>query len=148
MASNPEPSQDALAEVLEAIGDAVYAMDRDERILYANRRALELWGKTAGEVVGRCLLDVFPGIEDGEPYRAYREVLAARQPVHLETVAPALPATAGSASAMYIPRRMAEAGRSCFATSTTASGPEAALRGQRGYAFCSDASRHCRKWPS
>jgi len=84
------PSQDALAEVLEAIGDAVYAMDRHERILFANRRALELWGKDAAAVIGRRLLEVFPGIENGEPYRAYRSVLAKRKRVHLETVAPAL----------------------------------------------------------
>ena len=71
-ARSPKPSQKALADVLEAIGDAVYAMDRRERILFANRRALELWEKTADAVIGQRLLDVFPGIEDGEPYRAYR----------------------------------------------------------------------------
>ena len=65
-------------------------MDRHERILFANRRALELWGKDADAVVGRRLLEVFPGIENGEPYRAYRSVLATRERVHLETVAPAL----------------------------------------------------------
>jgi len=85
-----EPSPGALAEVLEAIGDAVYAMDRDERILFANRRTLELWRKTANEVIGRRLLEIFPGIANGEPYRAYRSVLATRRPAHLETVAPAL----------------------------------------------------------
>src|SRR5579862_1052183 len=87
---SPEPSPGALAEVLEAIGDAVYAMDRDERILFANRRALALWGKTIDEVVDRRLLEVFPGIADGVPYRAYRNVLATRRAEHLETVAPAL----------------------------------------------------------
>jgi PAS domain S-box-containing protein len=85
-----EGSPGSLAEVLEAIGDAVYAMDRDERILFANRRALQLWGKSAGEVVGQLLLDIFPGIAGGEPYRAYRSVLITREPVHIETVAPAL----------------------------------------------------------
>jgi PAS domain S-box-containing protein len=85
-----EPSPGALAEVLEAIGDAVYAMDRDERILFANRRTLELWRKTANEVIGRRLLEIFPGIANGEPYRAYRSALATRRPAHLETVAPAL----------------------------------------------------------
>jgi PAS domain S-box-containing protein len=84
------PSQGALAEVFEAIGDAVYAMDRDERILFANRRALELWGKTGDQVIGRRLLDAFPGIADGEPYRAYRKALETRQAARLETVAPAL----------------------------------------------------------
>jgi PAS domain S-box-containing protein len=83
-------SPDALAEVLEAIGDAVYAMDRHERILFANRRALELWAKDADAVVGRRLLDVFPGIESGEPYRVYRSVLAKRKRIQLETAAPAL----------------------------------------------------------
>ena len=90
MTSDLEPSQGALAEVLEAIGDAVYAMDRDERVLFANRRALELWGKTAGEVVGRLLLDIFPDIAGGAPYRTYCTVLASRRAEHLETVAPAL----------------------------------------------------------
>jgi PAS domain S-box-containing protein len=84
------PSQKTLADVFEAIGDAVYAMDRRERILFANRRALELWGKAADAVVGHRLLEVFPGIEEGEPYRAYRSVLASGRPMHLETVAPAL----------------------------------------------------------
>ncbi|MGA8401390.1 MAG: ATP-binding protein, partial [Stellaceae bacterium] len=89
MAATFEPSQGALAEVLEAIGDAVYAMDCDERILFANRRALEMWGKTIDEVVGQRLLDVFPGIVEGEPYRAYRSVFASRKPERRETVAPA-----------------------------------------------------------
>jgi PAS domain S-box-containing protein len=90
LASHGRPSQAALAEVLETIGDAVYAMTEDERILFANRRALELWGKTAEEVIGRRLLDVFPGIAEGEPYRAYRNVLATREPLQLEATAPAL----------------------------------------------------------
>src|SRR5271163_2080250 len=85
-----EGSPGSLAEVLEAIDDAVYAMDRDERILFANRRALQLWGKSSEEVVGQLLLAVFPGIAGGEPYRAYRSVLTTREPVHLETVASAL----------------------------------------------------------
>ena len=83
-------SERRLAEVLGTIGEAVYAMDRDERVLFANRKALELWGKPAEEVTGRHLRDVFPGVENGEPYRAYRRVLARGEPVHLETRAPAL----------------------------------------------------------
>jgi PAS domain S-box-containing protein len=90
LASNLEPSAGALADVLEAIGDAVYAMDRDQRILFANRRALELWGKTADQVIGRHLLEVFPGISGGEPYRAYCSVLASGEALRLEAVAPAL----------------------------------------------------------
>jgi len=90
LASDDKPSQAAVADVLEAIGDAVYAMTEDERILFANRRALELWGKSSDEVIGRRLLEVFPGIADGEPYRAYRSVLRTGEPRQLEATAPAL----------------------------------------------------------
>ncbi|HTV89925.1 MAG TPA: PAS domain-containing protein [Stellaceae bacterium] len=76
--------------MLEAIGEAVYAIDRDLHIRFANRKALEWWGRTAGAAIGRHLLDVFPDIERGEPYRAYRRVLATGMPEHLETTAPAL----------------------------------------------------------
>jgi PAS domain S-box-containing protein len=83
-------SEARLAEVLEAIGEAVYAMDRDERILFANRKALQLWEKSSDEVIGRPILDVFPGIEHGEPYEAYRRVRESGEATHLETTAPAL----------------------------------------------------------
>jgi len=83
-------SERRLAEVLEAIGEAVYAMDREEAILFANRKALEMWNKREEEVVGRRLLEVFPGIENGEPYRAYRRVLATGKPLHVEAMAPAI----------------------------------------------------------
>ena len=83
-------SERRLSGVLEAIGDAVYATDRELRVLFANRKALELWGKAADEVIGRRLLEVFPDIQAGEPYRAYRRVLVTGEPAHLETRAPAL----------------------------------------------------------
>jgi PAS domain S-box-containing protein len=82
-------SERRLAEVLEAIGEAVFAMDRAECVLFANRKALELWNKPAEAVIGRHVLDVFPGIEKGEPYLACRRVLSTGEPVHLETTAPA-----------------------------------------------------------
>jgi PAS domain S-box-containing protein len=78
------------ALVLEAIGEAVYAMDRDLRILFASPKALQFWDKPAEQVIGRPLLEVFPGIEAGEPYRAYLRVLSTGAPIHLETTAPAL----------------------------------------------------------
>ena len=83
-------SERRLAEVLQAIGEAVYAMDQDECILFANRKALEMWNKREEQVVGRRLLEVFPGIENGAPYRAYRRVLATGRPAHVEAMAPAI----------------------------------------------------------
>ncbi|HEX2150376.1 MAG TPA: response regulator, partial [Stellaceae bacterium] len=83
-------SEQRLAEVLEAIGEAVYATDHDERILLANRKALELWRLRPDEAIGRRLIDLFPGVEDGEPFQAYRRVLRTGRPAHLETRAPSL----------------------------------------------------------
>ncbi len=83
-------SERRLADVLEAIGDAVFAIDRDQRILFANRTALEFWKREADEVLGRCLLDAFPEIETGEPYQAYLRVLATGRPEHIEARAPAI----------------------------------------------------------
>ena len=83
-------SERHLSEVLQAIGDAVFAIDRDERFLFANRRALELWKRCEDEVVGRLFAEVFPGIEHRELYRAYRRALETGEPVHLEAPAPVL----------------------------------------------------------
>ena len=83
-------SERRLAGVLEAIREAVYAIDRDQRILFANRTALEFWKRQADEVLGRRLLDVFPEIEGGEPYQAYLRVLASGRPEHIEARAPAI----------------------------------------------------------
>mgnify|MGYP001483033507 CR=1 FL=1 len=79
-----------LADVLGAIGEAVFAVDRDQRILFANRKALEWWRRREEDVLGRKLLDSFPEIEHGEPYRAYQRVLATGEALHLETRAPAI----------------------------------------------------------
>ncbi|MGE0259261.1 MAG: response regulator, partial [Alphaproteobacteria bacterium] len=83
-------SERRLAEVLEAIGEAVFAIDRDQRILFANRTALQFWNRKAEEVLDRPLLDVFPEIESGRPYQAYLRVLATGRPEHIEAPAPAI----------------------------------------------------------
>ena len=56
--SQPAPTATAIsgggdvgALVLEAIGEAVYAVDRELRILFANPKALELWDKAAEQVI-------------------------------------------------------------------------------------------------
>ncbi|HEX3861713.1 MAG TPA: response regulator [Stellaceae bacterium] len=78
-------SERRLAEVLAAIGDAVYAMDRDMRVLFANRMALQLWCKKADEVIGHDLPSIFPGVEAAETYQAFRHVMETGKPLHLET---------------------------------------------------------------
>jgi two-component sensor histidine kinase/PAS domain-containing protein len=77
-------------ETLESIGDAFYALDHDLRFTYANRRALELWRRRSGDVLGRPLLEVFPRAAGTETYRALSEAARRREPVHVETLSPML----------------------------------------------------------
>lgn len=51
------------SEILESVGDAFYAVDRQFRFIYLNRKALEQIGKPQGQLIGRPFLDVFPQAE-------------------------------------------------------------------------------------
>ena len=114
-------SERRLAEVLEAIGEAVFAIDRDQRILFANRTALAFWNREADEVLGRPLLEVFPEIETGEPYQAYLPGPGDRTPRSISRRGRRRSATAGWRST---PTRRRMAGSSSpIATSTTAGAP-------------------------
>lgn len=76
-------------EILESISDAFFALGPDFRFTYANRRALEMWGRPASDVVvGRGLLEVFPQAEGSEIHAAYIEAMRTRHTVHIETVSP------------------------------------------------------------
>ena len=79
-----------LSGLLDAIEDAVFALDLQERFLFANRKALELWAKTAEELSGLAILDVFPEIRSSETYRIYRRVLETQKSARTETRAFAL----------------------------------------------------------
>ena len=63
-----------ISEILDVIEEAVFALDADERFLFANRKALEMWAKKEIELTGQRILDVFPEIKKSDPYRAYRSV--------------------------------------------------------------------------
>src|SRR5690348_7333977 len=47
-------------EILDAIVDPFLAVDANDRILYANRGALDSWGLTKSQVVGQIMWDRFP----------------------------------------------------------------------------------------
>jgi PAS domain S-box-containing protein len=83
-------SERRLAEVLDAVEEAVFALDEEERIQFVNRKALELWRLPPRELVGHRLSEAVPEIETGAAYRAYREVIVNRRHIHLETQSPSL----------------------------------------------------------
>lgn len=63
-----------LAVVLEGIGDAFYALDRNWRFTYINRAAEAFYGIPRGEMLGRVIWDLFPWSEGTELRARYEQV--------------------------------------------------------------------------
>jgi PAS domain S-box-containing protein len=61
--------------VLERIDEAFYAIDRDWRLLYVNRRAEEFWGLPREELLGRSMLALFPRFEGSASHAAHARAL-------------------------------------------------------------------------
>jgi PAS domain S-box-containing protein len=76
------------ATILESISDAFFAVDRDWRIVYANRRALQFWGATAESVLGRVLWDCFPQLAGQVPAISFRRAMDEGCTVEFETISP------------------------------------------------------------
>ncbi len=77
-------------EILESIGDAFYALDREWRFVYVNRKAEGLWHRSREELLGRVMWQVFPDAVGTGPYHAHHQAMAEQRPVVLETVSATL----------------------------------------------------------
>lgn len=73
-------------EILESLADAFYAVDRDWRFTYVNRKAEERWGRGRGSMLGRVMWEVFPQMAGGGPEQALRRAMRERRPIHVESV--------------------------------------------------------------
>src|SRR5919199_1125189 len=47
-------------DILESISDAFYAVDREWRFTYINKKAEELWGRSREDLLGKSIWDEFP----------------------------------------------------------------------------------------
>jgi PAS domain S-box-containing protein len=83
-------SEARLREVLEAIGEAFYALDRGGRFTNVSRRALEVWGVSAEDVLGRRADEVFPHVSEDATYQAVLQSMRSRQRVRTEGPASSL----------------------------------------------------------
>ena len=77
-------------EILESISDAFYAVDREWRFTYVNRKAEEWWGRPREDLIGKVYWDEFPRAVGSEAYQAHLRALAEQSVVRLETVSPIL----------------------------------------------------------
>jgi len=68
-------SQRHMDAMLENIGDAFFAVDRDWRIIYANRKAAAFVGVDLADSIGRPLLEVAPMLEGSALLEHYRSAM-------------------------------------------------------------------------
>ncbi len=76
------------AVILESITDAFYALDREWRYTYVNRRALDYYGKRAEELLGRAIWDVFPGLIGTVWEERFRQAVDERRTMTFEARSP------------------------------------------------------------
>jgi diguanylate cyclase (GGDEF)-like protein/PAS domain S-box-containing protein len=81
-------SRERLNAMLESIGDAFFAVDRDWRVIYANGKAANFIGVELGGSIGKPLLEIAPELAGTELLRRYVEAMASGRPVSVETYWP------------------------------------------------------------
>jgi PAS domain S-box-containing protein len=79
-----------IEEILDRISDAFYAVDRELRLVYANRRLEELVRRPRNELVGRPIEEVLPDELDGESHRRRFTAIGNALSARFETFSQAL----------------------------------------------------------
>ena len=74
------------AEILESIDEAFYSLDHAWRFLYANRKAMQMWGKTPADLLGRSALEVFPAFVGSPSHQAHQKAFCTGAPVRVQVV--------------------------------------------------------------
>jgi len=77
-----------LDQVVEHLAEGLQVVDREYRYLYLNRVAAEHGQTTPEELVGRTMMEAYPGIEDSEMFAVLRRVMEERRPAQLENEFP------------------------------------------------------------
>lgn len=94
----PDHSADWLAElahlrpagILERIDEAFYSIDHAWRFLYANSKAMQMWGKAPAELLGRSVLDVFPEFVGSTSHAAHEKAFRTGEPVRMQVLSTVL----------------------------------------------------------
>ncbi|HMH34966.1 MAG TPA: PAS domain S-box protein, partial [Puia sp.] len=70
--------------ILESIGDAFFAVDKNWTVNYWNNHAEKVLMVARNEIVGKNLWDVFSGSIGSESYKRYHEALETNEIIHFE----------------------------------------------------------------
>lgn len=79
------------AWAIESTTDAIFAVDREWRIIRVNQQTERLWRRHRDELIGRNLWDVFPEAAGGPFYQFYERVMRTEIPGHMEEFYPYAP---------------------------------------------------------
>jgi diguanylate cyclase (GGDEF)-like protein/PAS domain S-box-containing protein len=77
-------SRERMNAMLESIGDAFFAVDREWRIIYANNKAANFVDIPLSEGLGKPLLEVSPALEGSAVFACYRQAMDSGQPRSIE----------------------------------------------------------------
>jgi PAS domain S-box-containing protein len=70
-----EPHGELAADILNVVDDAFFVLDREWRLIYANRGLCELAGRPQDELMGKPLSSVMPSIERSNAQRVIAEAV-------------------------------------------------------------------------
>jgi PAS domain S-box-containing protein len=84
------PENNAIFDILERITDGFYALDKDWRVVYWNKEAEQMLGKSRQEILGKNIWEVFPEAVDLKFYPLYHQCLREQKPMHFEGFYPPL----------------------------------------------------------
>jgi len=86
--ADPPPFAIDPRAILESMGDAFYALDREWRVVYANRRALAFWNMRADAFVGHILWDALPQLRGTMNESMLRRAAREQRSVSFEALSP------------------------------------------------------------
>jgi PAS domain S-box-containing protein len=75
-------------EILEGIGDAIYALGANWRILFLNRQAERFFARDRRDLVGHDLWACFPAAKGTELGAALEHAMNSRESVHIDVLSP------------------------------------------------------------
>ncbi|HEY4197778.1 MAG TPA: PAS domain S-box protein [Mucilaginibacter sp.] len=70
-----------IENILESITDGFIAIDGDMRYTYGNKRIEAIFGVPVSAILGKTLLDIFPGAIETETYKSIKKALDEKIPV-------------------------------------------------------------------
>ncbi|MEX0868223.1 MAG: ATP-binding protein [Nitriliruptoraceae bacterium] len=77
-------SAEELRNALEHMTDGLCALDREWRVIYANRAGARMLDTTVDDMIGADIWELFPEAMNSAAHAAYADVLARREPIRID----------------------------------------------------------------